>query len=202
METQLLEKLRWRYACKKFDASKKLSPQKLQLLKEAFNLTATSYGLQPLKMIVIGDEELKAQLVQHSMNQLQVRDASHLLVICIESELNDGYIKDHFQRVEGIRNTPRTILEPYEKALIHSFAQKKDEEIRHWMINQAYLALGNMLTVCAVEDIDACPMEGFEPEHYDRILGLQENTGFEIGFGTSRVDIEQMTTFLLPLKST
>ena len=88
MPSEILKKMQWRYACKKFDASKKLSPQKLQLLKEAFNLTATSYGLQPLKMMVIGDEELKAQLVQHSMNQLQVRDASHLLVLCIEDEVN------------------------------------------------------------------------------------------------------------------
>jgi len=174
MSTSTIDKLKWRYACKKFDPAKKLSEEKLQILKESFNLTATSYGLQPLKMVVIEDQQIKEELVAISDNQKQVRDASHVLVFCIEKEINSEFIKNHFNRVEDIRSTPRTILDPFEKYLLNSFAEKSDEEIASWMTKQAYLALGNILTVCAMEGIDSCPMEGFNPEAYDQMLQLDE----------------------------
>lgn len=174
MTSKIIEKLQWRYACKKFDPSKKLSLEKLAILKESFNLTATSYGLQPLKMVVVEDKNIKKKLVPFSMDQKQVEEASHVLVLCIEAEMKSKYIKNHFNRVEAIRNTPRAILNPFESALIATFSQKTEEEITGWMTKQAYLALGNLLTVCAVEEIDACPMEGFEPKKYDALLGLNE----------------------------
>ena len=107
-------------------------------------------------------------------NQSQVRDASHVLVLCIEKNIDSHFIMDHFKRVEGERKTPRTILDPFEKALINNFSEKQTPEIRHWMINQLYLTLGALLTVCAMENIDACPIEGFEPKKYDELLGLDE----------------------------
>lgn len=174
MTAHSIDKLNWRYATKKFDPSKQLSEEKLQILKQAFNLTATSYGLQPLKMVVVADQALKTQLVAASMNQQQVRDSSHVLVLCIEQAISEAYIKAHFERVEAIRNTPRNILEPFEKSLIDSFSEKDRLEVRDWMAKQAYLALGNLLTVCALEEIDSCPMEGFTPEAYDNILGLSK----------------------------
>lgn len=174
MASEIIKKLEWRYACKKFDPCKKLSEEKLEVLKKSFNLTATSYGLQPLKMVVIEDSAIKEQLVSMSMNQFQVRDASHVLVLCIESEVQEKFIKEHFERVEDIRKTSRKILDPFEKNLIQSFSEKTPAEISLWMVKQAYLALGNLLTVCAMEEIDACPMEGFEPEKYDTLLGLKE----------------------------
>jgi len=174
MGTDIIEQLKWRYATKKFDPSKLLSEEKLNILKESFNLTATSYGLQPLKMVVLSDPTIKEKLVPVSMDQLQVKDASHVLVLCIETKLNGQYIKDYFKRVEDTRNTPRNILAPFEEYLVDSFSSKDPNEIDEWMIKQAYLALGNLLTVCAIEGIDACPMEGFEPDQYDAILGLEE----------------------------
>lgn len=172
MMSETLEKLQWRYACKRFDPNKKLSEEKLAILEESFNLTATSYGLQPLRMIVVEDQEVKNKLVEFSYNQKQVQEASHVLVICVENELTSEYIKDHFKRVEAIRNTSREILEPFEKFLLESFAGKSKEEVSAWMVKQAYLALGNLLTVCALEQIDSCPMEGFQPEKYDEVLEL------------------------------
>ncbi|GAB5400156.1 MAG: NAD(P)H-dependent oxidoreductase [Aureisphaera sp.] len=174
MASDIIEKLKWRYACKKFDPSKKLTEAQIQTLKDAFNLTATSYGLQPLKMLVISNPDIKQQLVPLSMDQLQVRDASHVLVLCKEHGISPEYIKGHFNRVEDIRNTPREILDPFQEYLLSSFAEKKQEEISLWMAKQAYLALGNLLTVCALEGIDACPMEGFEPSKYDELLGLTD----------------------------
>ncbi len=174
MSSKTIEKLQWRYATKRFDSSKALSEEKLNILKETFNLTATSYGLQPLKLVIINNTDLKEQLMPLTYNQPQVFDASHVLVLCIEKNINEDFIIDHFKRVEGTRNTPRNILEPFEKNLIASFTEKNTLEIRDWMINQLYLTLGALLTVCAVENIDACPIEGFEPKKYDKLLGLDE----------------------------
>lgn len=174
MSSNTIELLQWRYATKKFDASKILSKEKLNVLKETFNLTATSFGLQPLKLVVVSNKDLKEKLMPLTYNQTQVRDASHVLILCIESKINEDFIVEHFKRVAGIRNTPRTILEPFEKNLIASFTEKDQAEIRDWMINQLYLTLGALLTVCAVEKIDACPMEGFQSVKYDKLLGLDK----------------------------
>lgn len=169
-----LEKLRWRYACKRFDSNKKLPQEKLAILEESFNLTATSFGLQPIRMIVVENQKVKDELLKYSYNQKQIQEASHVLVICIEKTITPEFIKEHFRREEAIRNTPRKILEPYEKSLVESFAKKTEDEIRASMVKQAYLALGNLLTVCALEEIDSCPMEGFQPHKYDEVLELEE----------------------------
>lgn len=174
MVSDTIQKLQWRYATKRFDPSKKLSEEKLNILKETFNLTATSYGLQPIKMVVISNQEIKEQLRSFTYNQLQIRDASHILVLCVETQIDSDFILDHFKRVEDTRNTAREILRPFEENLVRVFSQKESYEIRQWMVNQLYLTLGALLTVCAIEKIDACPMEGFEPEKYDRLLKLSE----------------------------
>lgn len=171
----IIESLKWRYATKKFDTSKKVSEAKLALIKEAFTLTATSYGLQPVKLLVLANKALQEKLVPHSYNQQQVAQASHVLVICIENAINEAYIRDCFEDVKNIRGTADEVLDPFRAYLIDSFSGKSNQEIREWAVKQAYIILGNLLTVCAVEKIDACPMEGFVPEKYDELLGLQEN---------------------------
>ncbi len=167
-----MDPLHWRYAVKKFDPEKVVPEDKLERLKEAFNLTATSYGLQPIRLVVLRHPELQRQLVAHSYGQSQVADASHVLVLCIENEVDAAYINAYFDRVQEIRGTSEEILEPYRRQLEKEFRKKSPEQIRIWATHQAYLALGNLLTVCAFEQIDSCPMEGFDPKAYDRLLGL------------------------------
>ena len=169
----IVEILKWRYATKKFDSTKKLSPAKMNVLKEAFNLTATSYGLQPLKLLIIGNQAIKDSLVEHSWGQKQVSNASHVLVICIHTTIDASYIKKYFKRVKELRNTPDEILSKFENFLIEDFNNKSDEEISLWATKQAYIAMGNLLTVCAIEKIDACPMEGFVSDEYDKLLDLK-----------------------------
>lgn len=174
MSSETLQKLQWRYATKKFDTSKILSAEKIQILKESFNLTATSYGLQPLKMVCIQNKELQQELVPFTMAQQQVADASHVLVLCVETELTSGFIETYFSKVAKLRNTPKAVLQPFETFLKDSFAEKEAEEVNQWMEKQVYIALGNLLTVCALEQVDACPIEGFEPEKYDTFLKLKQ----------------------------
>jgi len=174
MATDIIDRLKWRYATKKFNSEKILPKKTLEQLKEAFNLTATSYGLQPVTLVIVKDKEQRKKLLPHSWDQHQVVDASHLLVFCVEEKLSPKYIQKYFKRVKTIRNTPDDILKPFEEFLLDSFEEQSSDEIRTWATNQAYLALGNLLTVCAATNIDACPMEGFNPTEYDRILGLKE----------------------------
>lgn len=164
--------LKWRYATKKFDPEKLLPKDKVKVLKKAFNLTATSYGLQPLKMVVVQNKQLQQELMGASYNQKQVGTASHLLVICIEKKVGKAFIEKYFQYVKDIRETPDDILHPFRESLIVDFEKKPADDVRIWATHQAYLVLGTLLTVCAVEEIDSCPMEGFETEKYDEILEL------------------------------
>ena len=108
------------------------------------------------------------------MNQQQVVQCSHLLVICIETKIDEAYIETYFKRITDIRKTPANILESFKKSLINEFNDMSNSSIFSWSKNQAYLALGNLLTVCSVEGIDSCPMEGFISEKYDEILKLKE----------------------------
>lgn len=169
----ILQALQWRYATKKFNPEKIIPEGKIEIIKNAFNLSPSSYGLQPLKLVVIQNQELQDKLVEHTYNQKQISLASHVLVICIITTIDKNYIVAHFEREKNLRNTPDNILAPYREFLIDFFKNKNIDFIKEWALNQAYLALGNLLTVCAAEKIDACPMEGFEPSKYDEILDLK-----------------------------
>lgn len=169
----IIESLQWRYACKKFDTTKSLSTAQIETLTTAFNLTATSFGVQPINLLVIQNKELQKQLVEHSYNQQQVYNASHLLVICIQDNFTLEDIDSYFDLEKEIRQTPDDIIEKYRNQLKGIFKNKSTLQRQESAINQAYIALGNLMTVCAVEKIDACPMEGFNTQKYDEILKLK-----------------------------
>jgi hypothetical protein len=94
--------------------------------------------------------------------------------LCIEKKVDPAYIEAYFNRVQEVRGTPGDVLHPFKQSLIDSFKDKTAEEIRNWSTQQAYLAMGNLLTICAYERIDSCPMEGFDPKGYDAVLGLAD----------------------------
>jgi nitroreductase len=171
----LLEKLNWRYATKKFDSSKKLSSEKLEILKQAFNLTPTSYGVQTMKMVIVSDEPTKNKMVELCYGQEQVKNASHVLALCIQDTVNETDVDNYFDEVVKIRNTSELILTKYRKELKDFVNSKTNEELKIWCVNQVYIALGNLMTSCAIEGIDACPMEGFLPDKIDELLDLKKH---------------------------
>jgi nitroreductase / dihydropteridine reductase len=174
-ELSIIEALEWRYACKRFDASKKLSKNQLETVLSALNLTATSMGMQLMRFVVVQSPELREKILSCAHNQRQVVDASHLIVLCRETRVTDEFIDEYVSRACQTRKfDPQSDRIAGFKKMLQSSQFMGEKERVHWMTNQVYIALGNILTVCAVEGIDSCPMEGFIPEQVDEVLNLKE----------------------------
>lgn len=170
---ELIKNLQWRYATKKFDMSKKVSSEDLGKLKEAIQLSVSSYGLQLYKVLIIENSEIREQLKPVSWNQSQITDASHLFVFCNYTKATPEAINDFIKQTAETRNLDLEGLNGYGDFIKSKLAEKSEEEKTSWLKSQTYLALGNLLNACAELKIDACPMEGFEPESYNKILNLE-----------------------------
>lgn len=171
----IIEQLNWRYAVKKFDATRKISEKDWQALEQALILAPSSYGLQPYKFVVVTDENLKKELTPAAYGQTQIADCSHLVVIAYKKVLTAQDVEHYVDRVVEVRGTPREQLTDYENTM-KGAAQKQVEDgtIETWNSRQAYITLGFLLETAAILGIDACPMEGFHPGEFDRILGLTD----------------------------
>ncbi len=167
----ILKQLNWRYATKKF-STQKLPHEKIDTIIEAGRLAATSYGLQAFKIVNVVDPVIRAALVEHSWGQQQVADASHLLVLCSLNKLEAGDVDDFMNRVSTTRNVPQENLADYGNRIKGTLASTDDNWKQAWMGHQVHIALGQMMTVAALLEVDTCPMGGFVPEKYDEILGL------------------------------
>jgi nitroreductase len=169
-----LESQNWRYATKKFDVTKKISDSDLDILKEAVRLTSSSYGLQPYKVLIIENPEVRAKLQPASWGQTQIVDSSHLIVFANYTKIDSSDIDAFFKNICDTRNMPIDPLLGYKEFMTNSINSKSNEEINIWNQKQTYLALGNLLNAAADLKIDVCPMEGFVPEQYNEILGLDQ----------------------------
>lgn len=167
-----LENQNWRYATKKFDATKKVSEQDLATLKEAIRLSSSSYGLQPYKVFIVENEALRAQIQPAAWGQTQIVDASHLLVFASMTNLDADYIDGYLQNVAQTRGIPADMLQGYGDFMKSKITTLTEEVRNVWTSKQTYLALGNLLNAAAELKIDVTPMEGFEPAKVNEILGL------------------------------
>lgn len=177
-EDALIAALNWRYATKQFDPLAKIDPATWDALEKSLVLAPSSFGLQPWKFLVVHDPAIREALVPVSWKQRQVADASHLVVFAVKNPVTPDDVRRHIERTAELRNEPVESLAGFEKAVV-GFLQKPPYplELRAWATRQVYLALGTFMTSAAVLGIDTCPMEGIDPDAYDRILGL-EGTGY------------------------
>ncbi len=174
MNHTLIKALNKRYATKLFDKTKKVSKENLNTIIEAARLTPTSYGLQLMKLVVVEDVKLKEKLLPYSYHQKQVVDASHLLILCSYSSFDEEHIENYIKNISITRNIDIQQLQRFKKMLTDFRQNNSPKNHKNWMKNQQYIVLGNILTTCALLNIDACPMEGFIPEKYDEILELDK----------------------------
>lgn len=169
---KLVENLKWRYATKKFDSSKIVSQQDLNYLKEAVQLSVSSYGLQLYKVLIVENTALRELLREVSWGQSQVTEASHLFVFCNFSENKDKYVDDYINKIAVTQQIKTSEIEGYGNFIKENLAKKTNSEWRSWSKRQTYLSLANLLSACAELRIDACPMEGFDATAYNEILHL------------------------------
>ena len=171
---KLIENLKWRYATKKFDPRKKVSEQDLKYLKEAVQLSVSSYGLQLYKVLIVKDASIREELREASWGQSQVIDASHLFVFCNFSEHKDEYVDDYINNIVETQNIPFSAVAGYGEFIKENLSKKTTSEWQSWSKRQTYLSLANLLNACAELKVDACPMEGFDSAAYNEILGLDK----------------------------
>jgi nitroreductase len=171
--TQALQQLEWRYAVKKFDPTQKISGEIWDVLEKSLVLSPSSFGMQPWKFFVVDNPNLRQQLLEHSWNQAQVVEASHLLVLAIKKDMTDVDVDRYIQSMSDKRGVPLEGLAGLTKMIKGFLANPhKAFTLDEWATRQVYIAIGQFMTSAAMLGIDTCPMEGFNPAKYDEILGL------------------------------
>jgi nitroreductase len=174
----LLSQLKWRYATKQFDPTRKIDPATWAALEEVLILSPSSFGLQPWKFYVITDQETKEKLVPLSWGQRQLAKASHVVVFAVRHPIEATDVRRHIERPAEVQGRSVEELAGFEN-VVNDFLENPPDslDIRAWATRQVYIALGSFMTSAALLGVDTCPMEGLDPAGYDKALGL-EGSGF------------------------
>ena len=173
------KQLNWRYACKKFDPTKKIREADWNILTESLRMSASSYGLQPWKFLVIQNPETRAQLQAHSWGQTPVTEASHFIVITYKEKVDEAHIDKFLNQTAQVRGVETAALDGFKKMLMGDLVTgPRSQIINWWAQRQCYIAMGTLLTTAALMEIDTLPMEGLDPAAYDKTLNL-EGTGWK-----------------------
>ena len=169
----LLTQLKWRYATKKFDLTRKISAATWAALEQALVLSPSSYGLQPYRFIVVIDPKLREALKPLAWSQPQVTDASHFVVFARKTTLAEADVTKFVNMTTDSRGMPRGSLQGYYDMMVGDLVKgPRSAWVNEWTARQTYIALGNLLTAAALLGVDACPMEGLDPAKFDEVLGL------------------------------
>ncbi|MFD1602629.1 NAD(P)H-dependent oxidoreductase [Flavobacterium artemisiae] len=172
--SNFLENQNWRYATKQFDASKKISDADLNTLKEAVRLSASSYGLQPYKVVIVENPEIREQLKGAAYGQGQITDASHLFIFANDLSLDAVSVDKYISNISEVRGVPAEALGGFSDMMKNVIANLSADAKHIWTAKQTYLALGNLLNAAAELKIDATPMEGFNAGKFNEILGFDK----------------------------
>lgn len=169
---ELIRNLQWRYAVKQY-SDELVSEDKIDQIIEAINLSASSCGIQPYRLFVITNPEIRQRLAKGSFNA-QIHASSHLLVFAALNEITTEYIAAYIAMMEQQRNLENGALNPLKDTLISHFSTQTPEQNAIWSDKQAYIGLGTALIAAAELKVDATPMEGFDPKVFDDVIGLSE----------------------------
>lgn len=170
----LIEDLNWRHATKAYDPKKKVSSEDIASIVEAARLAPTSSGLQPFRLCVITNAEIKDRLAQGAFNPECMRECSHVLVFAAWDSYTDERIDSIYNRTTDERDLPRGRFDRYTDMIKEMYAaQTEDQHFTH-ASKQAYIAFGLALAQAAELRIDSTPAEGFDNQIVDDVLGLRE----------------------------
>ena len=173
MQNDFTKAMDFRHACKVFDENKKISDEEMHYILEAGRKSPSSFGMEAWKFLVITNEALKAKLRPFCWDQVQITSCSHLVIILAgieNAKVESGIPKKRFMRREMPQEKLDFYMDIYAKHLEKTLST--NENIYAWTARQSYIALGNMMTAAAFVGIDSCPIEGFEKENVEEVLGL------------------------------
>jgi len=159
--------MHFRHACKLFDETKAMSQEDLNFILEAGRLSPSSFGMEQWHFFVIRDKAMREEIKKVAWNQAQVTTASELIAIVYKKQVrsSDAYIQSEFDKFhypDGVRGMYKQFIDP-----------REDEALESWSAKQVYIAAGNMMTAGASIGIDSCPMEGFDKDSVEKIIGLE-----------------------------
>ncbi|HUD93414.1 NAD(P)H-dependent oxidoreductase [Sphingobium sp.] len=169
----LIDRLNWRYATKKMNPDKQVPEEKVERILEAVRLAPTSSGLQQFEVIVVTNKAVREKIRAIAWNQEQVTDASHLIVFAAWDNYTPERINHMFDLVNDERGFRNEGWEAYRQMLLSTYPQRDAQTNFEHAARQAYVGLGIALTAAAFEEVDATPMEGFDPAALDEILELR-----------------------------
>lgn len=169
----LLQKLEWRYATKSMDPARKVPQDKLDRILEAARLAPTSSGLQPFEIVVVTDPAVREKIKAIAWNQAQITDGSHLLVFAAWDNYTPERINMMFDYTNEVRGFKNEGWEAYRQKLLALYPPREAEVNFQHAARQAYIGLSAALISAAFEEVDATPMEGFDPDALDEILNLR-----------------------------
>lgn len=169
----MIDWLNWRYATKRMNG-KEIPPEKLDKILEAIRLAPSSYGLQPYKIWIIRDQDLKNQILPIARGQRQVVECSHLLVFAVRTSITEEEVDAYLEKMQKVRGTPPDRLERIKQVIMTTIRSRSDAILFQWNARQAYIALGYATIAAAAEKVDSVPMEGFDSDALDQLLGLPE----------------------------
>lgn len=141
---------------------------------EAVRLAPSSYGIQPYKILVVSNPEIRNQLKAVAYNQPQITDASHLFVFTVHDNFSTTHIDEYAENIAQTRNISLESIQAFVDTMKNIVSSRTKEELKNWNSKQAYLALGVLLETAALSGFDTCPMEGFDAEAFNKILKLDE----------------------------
>lgn len=172
--SNLLENLQWRHAVKAYIPNKKVPSEDIEKIIEATRLAPTSSGLQPFKVILLENQEIKLKLSETALNPDCMRDCSAVLIFAAWDNYTAQHIDDMYNLITDERGLPRGRFSRYTDMLKqHVSNQSKEANFTH-AAHQTYIALGLALAQAAELKIATTPVEGFNPEIVDELLGLRE----------------------------
>ena len=189
---ELINALNWRYAAKRMNG-RRVPADKLNNILEATRLSASSMGLQPYKVLVIEDEDIRKKIQKVAYNQAPIGEGSHLLVFAAYANVTEENIQQYINQIASVRGIPVETLDGFKTTMLR-LVNRSAEENYQWAARQTYIAFGTAIAAAAEARVDATPMEGFDPAAVDELLNLKEQglrsvTLLALGYRDSEKDL-------------
>lgn len=171
----LLDTFNYRFATKRFDASRKIDDADFDTILETGRLSPSSLGLEPWKFLVIQDPEMREALKSISWGaQGQLDTASHFVLILARKNVRPE--NEYFQKLlRDVKQLDTDMIEQmsektsaFQNDNLHLY--ESERALWDWASKQTYIVLGNMMTSAAFLGIDSCPIEEFQYDEVSRIL--------------------------------